>query len=642
MVGEVIENYKVVSVLGEGGMGVVYKCFDLKLERFVALKILSDQALKNPRFVERFKREARNQAKLNHPNIVPVYGFTEDKGLLGIVMEYVAGVTLEQMIERKGKLEITEAIKILKQVLSGIGYAHSKGFIHRDLKPSNIIINHSNVPKIMDFGISKSLNEVKGITKTGTKLGTVLYMSPEQIKAQEPTIQSDIYSLGITFYEMLCGKTPFEGPTDFHIMEAHLKKNPLKLSSQFDDIPPSVDVVLSKAISKSTMRRFHTCEEFIADLDSISLKPNKKPRRTKTVTTRVKFKFKPKKFLRRLKIFLLSVIALAVLSGLGYFVYQQVSELLAPGGSKAFKLFGNETNAYKSNPSFLEKSGWKLGTCPVKTDLNGVAFLNDSVGFACGTNATLIKTTNGGKNWSVIPFNDTSTTYFDVKFFSSSRGIIAGSKGKILITYDGGRNWQHIKTDVNESLFGIKILPNTSIGFTVGGNGTILKTTDSGITWKRSLSPSRTLLYNLDFATDKIGFVVGWNGELLRTTDQGLTWNRMEHLSDSYFRGICFVNNDLGIIVGGGGEIFRTDNGGSSWDEISSGTISGLYAVAFLTKNNGFILGSKGEILATDDGGKNWKSALNGKFGALTQLAVLPSKKVVAVGYGGTILLSPQ
>jgi serine/threonine-protein kinase len=640
MVGEVIENYKIVSILGEGGMGVVYKSFDLKLERFVALKILSEQAVKNPRFIERFKREARNQAKLNHPNIVPVYGFAEDKGLLGIVMEYVPGITLEQMIERKGKLEVLEAIDILKQVLSGIGYAHSKGFIHRDLKPSNIIINHSGVPKIMDFGISKSLNEVKGITKTGTKLGTVLYMSPEQIKAQEPTIQSDIYSLGITFYEMLCGKTPFEAPTDFHIMEAHLKKNPLKLSSQLDNIPASVDVVLSKALSKSTMRRFHTCEEFIVDLDSISLKPNKKPRRTKRITGQIKSKIKPKRFLRRLKIFTISVFALAALGTLGYFVYQQVSELLAPGGNKDSKLLDDGTNSYSSNPSYLDRSGWRLATCPVRTDLNGVTFINDSLGFACGTNAALIRTTDGGQKWSAIPFSDTSTTYFDVKFFNASTGIIAGGKGTILITYDSGKNWQHVKTGVDESLFGIKILPNTNIGFMVGGSGTILKTTDSGASWKRVLSPSRDLLYNLDFSTDKVGFAVGWNGELLKTTDQGLTWNRMDQLSDSYFRGICFVNSNLGVIVGGGGEIFRTDNGGSDWSEISSGTISGLYAVSFVTRNNGFILGSKGDILATVNGGKSWKSNLSGKFGALTQLSVLPSKKVVAVGYGGTILLS--
>ena len=642
MVGEVIENYKIVSVLGEGGMGVVYKGFDLKLERFIALKILNEQALKNPRFVERFKREAKNQAKLNHPNIVPVYGFTEGKGLLGIVMEFVAGITLEQMIEHKGKLDLGESIDILKQVLAGVGYAHSKGFIHRDLKPSNIIINQSSVPKIMDFGISKSLNDVKGLTKTGTKLGTLLYMSPEQIKAQEPTIQSDIYSLGITFYEMLSGKTPFDGPTDFHIMEAHLKKNPRKLSNQFDSLPSSVDVVLSKALSKSTSRRFQTCEEFTADLNSISLKPSKKPRRTKKVTKQIKSKLKPRRFLKRLKIFIISVFAIAVFAALSYFVYQQVSELFPSNWTKDLKLFSNKTNTDKSYSTTLSQSGWESVECPCITDLYGVAFINDSVGFACGTNSAIIKTTDGGKKWTAVSYKKSSTTYFGIDFFNDNIGIVAGENGRILITYDGGRNWLFVKTDVKESLFGIKILPNTNIGFMVGANGIIIKTTDFGSSWKKVISPSRNLLYSLDFPTKEIGFSVGWNGEMLKTTDAGITWNRMNQLSDSYLHSISFYNKYLGFIVGGGGRIFKTADGGIHWKEVSSATITGLYSVLISDPNNGIIVGSKGEILTTNDGGNDWKINISRELGALTQIAILPSKKIIVVGNNGTILLNQK
>ncbi|MDP3684487.1 MAG: serine/threonine-protein kinase, partial [Ignavibacteria bacterium] len=212
MIGSIVENYKVVSVLGEGGMGIVYKAFDIKLERFVALKVLNQTGALNSNFVERFKREAKNQAKLNHPNIVSVYGFTEQNGILGIVMEYVEGETLEKLITRKCKLETKEALTILQQMLEGVGHAHSKNFIHRDIKPSNIILNKEGIVKIMDFGISKALFD-KGITKTGTKIGTLLYMSPEQIRAEDPTKQSDIYSIGITLYEMLSGKTPFDKGT---------------------------------------------------------------------------------------------------------------------------------------------------------------------------------------------------------------------------------------------------------------------------------------------------------------------------------------------------------------------------------------------------------------------------------------------
>ncbi|MDP4116614.1 MAG: serine/threonine-protein kinase, partial [Bacteroidota bacterium] len=237
MINQIINNYKILEVLGEGGMGIVYKAFDLKLERFAALKVLSGQALSNSRFIERFRIEARNQAKLIHTNIIPVFSFIEEEGIYAIVMEFVDGITLEQLIAKKGRLSIDEATTIMLDILEGVSYAHKKGFIHRDLKPSNIIINRENIIKIMDFGISKSIYENKGLTKTGTKLGTLLYMSPEQIKAVEPTKQRDIYSLGVIFYEMLAGKNPFESGTDFDIMEAHLKKYPSKLSTIRKDVP---------------------------------------------------------------------------------------------------------------------------------------------------------------------------------------------------------------------------------------------------------------------------------------------------------------------------------------------------------------------------------------------------------------------
>ena len=644
MVGSVIDNYKIVSILGEGGMGIVYKGFDIKLERFVAIKILDQQALKNSKFIERFKREAKNQAKLNHPNIVPVYGFTEFNGLLGIIMEFVAGETLEHVIERKSKLELAEAIGILKQVLAGVGFAHSKGFIHRDLKPSNIIINYEGIAKIMDFGISKSLHDVKAITKTGTKLGTVLYMSPEQIKAQEPTIQSDIYSLGITFYEMLCGKTPFEAPTDFHIMEAHLKKNPLKLTSILDNVPPDVDIVLSKALSKTVTKRYQTCEEFSAELDSIPLTPFKSKKKTKRVTkqkfVRHKPRFRYKKFFRRLKTIALSILGLVVFAALSYFIYQQVSQLLASSGQQVQKLIDNGKDIYSSNPSYVAKSNWKSVACPIAADLYGLVFLNEHDGFACGTNSGLIKTTDGGKSWKAIPIKVSNNTFYDIKFFNETTGIITGSNGTLLLTTDGGNFWNKVDTGVKETMFAIKILPNSTIGFLVGGNGTILKSTDSGYSWKRVLSPSRNLLYDIDFSNNTVGFAVGWNSELLKSTDQGISWVKMNQAGDSYLRSICFADSSLGIIVGGGGEILKTVDGGRKWNEIPSGTISGLYSVSFLDSKNALILGSKGEILVTDDGGSKWKSTSSGKFVALTRLFVLPSKKIVVVGYNGTILLS--
>lgn len=641
MIGKVIDNYRIINILGEGGMGIVYKGFDLKLERYIALKILNQQALRNPQFIERFKREAKNQAKLNHSNIVPVYGFTEDGGTLGIVMEYVAGETLEHLIDRKGKLELAYAIDIINQILVGVSYAHSKGFVHRDLKPSNIIINEDGIAKIMDFGISKSINEVSGITKTGAKLGTVLYMSPEQIKAQEPTLQSDIYSIGITFYEMLSGKTPFEAPTDFHIMEAHLKKNPVKLSSQFDNIPPMVDSVLAKALSKSTSRRYHSCEEFQAELNNIPVTPYKRTKKTnKKKVEKIKAKrieTSPSQLLKKVKNYFLVLFIIIVFAALIYLVYQSISGPWTEQETPV-KIINNGENTYKTNPSYLTKTSWKSIDIPTTSNLNSVNFVSDSVGYACGENSTILKSINGGKTWEVMPVGESNLIFNDIKFFNVSKGLVIGEKGTILNTTDGGSSWRKVNIDLSVSLFGIYFFDNSDIGFIAGGNGTILKTINGGDTWNRVLSPSHRLLYSIAFENENTGFAVGWNGELLKSTDKGNTWTTMTSFSDVYLKDISFISNSIGIIVGGGGEIFRTENGGAVWENVSSGVIAGLYSIAFLDNKNGLILTGSGSVLVTDDSGKSWETTSSGKFGALNHIAVLPSKKVILVGVNGTIL----
>ena len=237
MLGRIIENYKIVSLLGEGGMGTVYKALDIQLDRYTAIKVLNPQQTRNPSFIERFKREAKNQAKLSNPNIVSVYGFVEAKDFLGFVMEYIEGKTVEEYLREYGRLSLNDSIKIMKQVLIGTSYAHTKGFIHRDLKPSNIIIDCKGVVKITDFGIAKSVNESMSLTRTGAKVGTILYMSPEQIKGYDSTIKSDLYSLGITLYEMISGKVPYDFQNEYDILDAHLNSIPVPLSQNFPEIP---------------------------------------------------------------------------------------------------------------------------------------------------------------------------------------------------------------------------------------------------------------------------------------------------------------------------------------------------------------------------------------------------------------------
>jgi len=266
MIGRKLQNYKILSLLGEGGMGSVYKAFDVKLERYAALKILNLNSTHNSTFIERFKREARNQAKLMHPNIVSVFGFVEEKDVLGITMEYIEGDTLESIIRNKGRIEFSYALELMEQILTGIEFAHQQGFIHRDLKPSNIILDLNGNAKIMDFGISKSIEELKSITQHNARPGTLLYMSPEQLSGKIITIKSDLYALGITFYEMLVGVHPFPSQTIYEIIESHVNKIPARINSFIPSIPSEADDLILKAMNKAPENNFKNASEFKAGI----------------------------------------------------------------------------------------------------------------------------------------------------------------------------------------------------------------------------------------------------------------------------------------------------------------------------------------------------------------------------------------
>ncbi len=631
MVGTNIENYKVVEVIGEGGMGVVYKAIDLKLERYVAIKILNTSKPPNPQFIERFKREARNQAKLNHTNIIPVYGFTDSDNTLGIVMEYIEGETLEDIIKREGKLDLRFSLDVMKQILSGVAFAHQKGFIHRDLKPSNIIISNEGIAKIMDFGISKSINETKDITKAGTKIGTIFYMSPEQIRGKPPTTQSDLYSLGVTFYEMLSGKTPFDYPTEFEIMEAHIKKMPVKLSAHIPDVPAEIDRIISKALEKPVQRRYQTAEEFLEDVDLVFEElttvevnePEIRPKRRKISKHHIK------------KIaFTFAILLVGV--ALFYFFYSNISSML-----KDKDLFAENGDGggvtLTSNSSGSFHSDWKPVTLSTGTTLNSIYFINPKVGYICGFNGLILKTENGGRTWQKNTF-DSRVNFFNVYFLTEDKGFISGDNGTIIYTTDGGANWKMLRTYIKESIFDICFLSDKQTGFMTGSHGTILKTVNGGSSWYPVYTPTRELLYSISFRDDVNGFAVGWNGTILKTTNSGSSWKQMEKLTNNYLRDITFIDVNNGFISGGGGIVLRTTNGGNDWNEVPSNTMSGLYSIHFLDNNDGLILGSRGEILVTNDSGANWKLTQSGNYATLTDAAITNSHRIFVIGFNGTML----
>jgi hypothetical protein len=266
MIGTEIASYRILEKLGEGGMGIVYKAVDTALDRMVAVKVLSSDLAGNPELVQRFRAEAKAQANLNHTNLATLYAFVVQDGRASMVMELVDGETFEQMILRRGPLQAPEALPLFKQALLGIGYAHRAGIVHRDIKPSNLMVNRLGIVKVMDFGIAKVMG-VRGVTRTGVQMGTGWYMSPEQVLNRPVDIRSDIYSLGVTLYQMITAHVPFDGPSDYQIMTDHVHTPPPVPTRFSPYIPKGVENAILKALEKNPDARFQTVEEFGAALD---------------------------------------------------------------------------------------------------------------------------------------------------------------------------------------------------------------------------------------------------------------------------------------------------------------------------------------------------------------------------------------
>jgi serine/threonine protein kinase/beta-lactam-binding protein with PASTA domain len=251
------DRYELQSKIGDGGMAAVYKALDLKLNRVVAIKILRDSYAADPQFLARFKREAEQAASLNHPNIVRVFDVGDEGDVHYIVMEYVEGFSLKDIIIAEAPLAITRALEFGAQISDGIGYAHSTGLIHRDIKPQNILIDMAGRVKVTDFGIAKSAT-ASTLTEAGITLGTVHYFSPEQAKGLPVMPQSDIYSIGVVLFEMLTGRIPFDSDNPVALALKHIEEMPPPLRRYNPGIPPVVEQIVLKALAKDPNQRFAT------------------------------------------------------------------------------------------------------------------------------------------------------------------------------------------------------------------------------------------------------------------------------------------------------------------------------------------------------------------------------------------------
>jgi serine/threonine-protein kinase len=273
MIGSVIGNYKVAEKIGEGGMGAVYKGVDLMLEREVAIKALRPELSNQPQVVERFRKEAVTLAKLNHPNIATLFNFFRQGNHYFMVMEFVRGQTLDKLIEIQGAMSCETAVPLFCQVLEGIDHAHRFGIIHRDIKPANMMLTDEGSLKVLDFGIARVLGSSR-MTRAGHLIGTVEYMSPEQIKGQETDARSDIYSLGMLLYEMLTGRVPFASDSEFELMKAQVEQMPTPPREFAPHIPEDVEWAIMCATAKDPEKRFQTAAAFRdAIVDSMSSAP---------------------------------------------------------------------------------------------------------------------------------------------------------------------------------------------------------------------------------------------------------------------------------------------------------------------------------------------------------------------------------
>lgn len=262
---KISDRYQIIKSIGEGGMANVYLAYDTILDRNVAVKVLRGDLSNDEKFVRRFQREALSASSLSNPNIVEVYDVGEDNGEYYIVMEYVEGKHLKNLLKKRGKLTVAEVVDIVLQITNGLSVAHDSYIIHRDIKPQNILILENGLIKITDFGIAVAMNATQ-LTQTNSVMGSVHYIPPEQASGKGATLQSDIYSIGILMYELLTGKLPFRGDNAVEIALKHLKEPMPSIKDELPDIPQSVENIILKATAKNPKNRYADAREMHEDL----------------------------------------------------------------------------------------------------------------------------------------------------------------------------------------------------------------------------------------------------------------------------------------------------------------------------------------------------------------------------------------
>lgn len=281
LAGQTLGRYQLIEKLGEGGMAAVYKAYDPRLDRFVAVKVILSSFQQDASFSKRFDLEAKSLAKLSHPNIVQIHDYGEQAGIAYLVMAYVPGGTLKQRIA--GPMNYSDAAKLLIPIAKALEFAHQNNVIHRDIKPANILLTQSGEPMLSDFGIAKMLGEGHTITGPGVGIGTPEYMSPEQCRGISIDQRSDIYSLGIVLFELITGRTPFHADTPMAVALKHVSEPLPRLMDLAPGLPDMVEKVIYKALAKNPYDRYQNMSEFIAVLENLAQEEEALPDISQTI-----------------------------------------------------------------------------------------------------------------------------------------------------------------------------------------------------------------------------------------------------------------------------------------------------------------------------------------------------------------------